>query len=167
MDKLVTGIVKRSHGVKGFLRVKSLSGETRHFLNLEAVYIKDGNREIEYNVEAIKIIGGGDILLKLEGIDTPEYGKRFIGREILVDREKAAPLGEGEYYIADLYNCAVFFDNRHVGQVKSVMGGGRGEFLEIMGDEGRVLIIPFDKYFIENVDIENKIVIINKENYIW
>ena len=39
-EKLVIGIIRTSYGIKGELKVKSLSGETAHFLALKYIYLK-------------------------------------------------------------------------------------------------------------------------------
>ncbi len=164
MDKLVTGIVKRSHGVKGFLRIRSMSGETKHFGDIKKVYIKTSEGEREYTVEAVRFISGQDVLLKLQGIDTPEYGKKFIGREILVDREKAAPLREGEYYIADLCKCNIYSGGAIIGRVKSVVEGGQAEFLEVVRGDGKTFIVPFSSHFVEDVNIAEKVIRLKGEH---
>ena len=163
MDKLVTGIIKRSHGVKGFLRVRSVSGETKHFSNINTVYIKTSVGETEYTVEAVRIISGQDVLLKLKGIDTPEYGKKFIGREILVEREKAAPLNEDEYYIADLCKCNIYSKGVFVGRVKSIMEGGNTDYLEVVKTDGKTFIVPFNNHFVDEVNVTERVITLKKE----
>ncbi len=163
MDKLVTGIIKKSHGVKGFLRVRSMSGETEHFGKIKVVYIRTSEGEVRYRVEAVRFVSGHDVLLKLEGIDTPEYGKKFIGREILVERDKAAPLKENEYYIADLCKCNIYFKGVLIGRVKSVVEGGNAEYLEIVRENGTTFIVPFNNHFIEDVEIEGRAIILKEE----
>ncbi|MGC9313709.1 MAG: ribosome maturation factor RimM, partial [Sediminispirochaetaceae bacterium] len=43
MERLVVGIVRTSHGIKGYVKVMSLSGEQRHFLNMKEVHLLKDN----------------------------------------------------------------------------------------------------------------------------
>src|SRR6056297_1164093 len=104
MEKLAVGIVRTSHGVQGYVKVKSFSGETDHFSNMGEVLLVKDNREKAYRIEAVKTVHEG-VLIKFEGIDTPEAGKLLAGSEIWVERSLSAPLEEGEFYAADVQDC--------------------------------------------------------------
>ena len=94
MERLVIGLVRTSHGLKGHLKVHSLSGEVDHFFDLEEVTIRKNGRERIYPVEEFKLLGE-ILLMKLRGIDNPEDAKTLAAAEILVSRDQAAPLEEG------------------------------------------------------------------------
>ncbi|MFP4267910.1 MAG: ribosome maturation factor RimM, partial [Spirochaetaceae bacterium] len=89
-EALAVGVIRTSHGVRGYVKVSSLSGEVEHLLSLKTVLVRNKNREKEYRVEDTRPFKKG-ILLKLEGIETPEEGKALAGAELWVDREEAAP----------------------------------------------------------------------------
>ena len=162
-DKLATGIIRRSHGVKGFLRVKSLSGETGHFTGLKSVVIRIKNEDIRYFVEAVKKFSSGEILIKFQGIDTPEAGKKLIGKLLWVEREKAAPLGKNEFYIADLCRCGVYQKKHLLGRVVSVAEGGKAQLLEVRDEKGKTFLIPFEKRFVKEIDIGNRKIILSED----
>ena len=154
MDRLVIGLVRTSHGIKGFIKVTSLSGQWEHFLVLKQVTLRKGGRERLYQVEAVKS-SGVLLLMKLRGIDTPEMGKSLAGAEILVPREQAAPLGEGEFYQVDLQGCRVVHQGETLGFVKAISQGGAADLLEVVTDEG-VYLVPFQEPYIGEVDLEGK-----------
>ncbi len=162
-ERLATGIIKRSHGVKGFLRVKSLSGETSHFAGLKSVIIRIKNEEREYLVEAVKKFSSHEILIKFQGIDTPEAGKSLIGKVLWVEREKAAPLREHEFYIADLCRCRVYQKNHLLGKVVSVAEGGNAQLLEVRNEEGKTFLVPFEKRFVTEIDIGERKIILSED----
>jgi len=155
MDKLAIAIIKRSHGVKGYLRIKSLSGETDHFVSLKRVFIKERDAEKVFTVEDIRAVSPDGLLIKLKGIDSPETSKSFVGKEILVERKYASQLKKGEYYISDLCQCDVYKGNEVIGHVKSVINAGNADLLEVLSKNGEVLMIPFINRFVDNVDIGN------------
>jgi 16S rRNA processing protein RimM len=156
---LAIGNIRTSHGVKGLLKVRSISGESNHFLDLEEVTLKDKKGHFrKYVVEQVAQ-NGKDLLIKLRGVDTPELGKTFAGWEIWVPREKAAPCNEGEFYYADLVGCRLYHGDKTLGTVLSLLEAGGGTLLEIERSEGEgSFFVPFRKEFIGKVDVTKKTV---------
>jgi 16S rRNA processing protein RimM len=152
MDLLAVGIVRTSHGVHGYVKVRSFSGETAHLLELQTVRLWKDRREKEYAVEDGKLFGDG-VLLKLQGVDTPEAAKRLAGSEIWAAREEAAPLGEGEFYTADLHGCGVYVEGEKAGTVTGMTETGLYDVLIVSTEKGERLV-PFDGRFVGAVDPE-------------
>jgi 16S rRNA processing protein RimM len=155
MEKLAIGVVGRAHGVKGFFKVKSFSGETAHFLSLKEIHLHKGNEDVGFVVETCRDLGSG-VLLKLRGIDSPEAAAKYSLWEILVPRDKACPLGENEFYIADLCGCSVVTGDRVVGKVRSVLEGVTSDLLEVVDEKGRSYIVPFVDEHVGTVDLLGK-----------
>ncbi len=158
MEKLAIGRIRTSHGLKGYLKIVSFSGETDHYFELKEILLKNKGRKMSFRIEDVKPFGSS-VLLKLEGIDSPEDGKRYSGWEIWVDREYAAPLGHGEYYIRDMIGCSLLFDGSVVGTVKGVTDGSADDLLEIKTERG-MYFIPFRNEFIGDVDIEKGTIVL-------
>lgn len=153
MDTLAVGIIRTSHGVRGYLKVKSLSGETAHFFHMKKVNVRTDKKEKEYGVEDVKPYKDG-VLLKLEGVDTPEKGKSLAGAEIWVEREAAAPCAEDEFYISDLHGARLIYKGKNIGRVVSVGESGLYDLLEVDTGSGTRLV-PFSERYIGTVDLEN------------
>lgn len=154
MDRLAIGLVRTSHGIKGNIKVVSLSGQREHFLPLKQVTLRKEGWESLYQVEEVKS-SETLLLMKLRGIDSPEEAKRLAGAEILVPRKQAAPLEEGEFYQADLQGCRVVHGGEVVGVVKSIFQGGAADLLEVVTDEGAYLV-PFQSQYIGDIDVKGK-----------
>ena len=152
---LAVGRVQTSHGLKGYLKVKSLSGEIEHLLRLKKVLLGSPGKLAGFEVEDVR--GGvGAVLLKLAGIDDRESADGYRGRFIWVDRKFASVLGEEEYYITDLQGCRLFQGKNLIGSVVAVPEGGGGDFLEVESPEGKRLIVPFSGHFVGRVDIVDR-----------
>lgn len=151
-EELAIGRIRTSHGVRGDLKVVSYSGETEHFESLSELTLSDGRRRRRFAIERVRVAGQA-LLIKLDGLDTPEEARAFGGWEILVDRESAAPLGEDEYYLGDLCKCSVVKAGRKLGKVLSVCEGGGGDMLEIEVPSGKRFFVPFRREFVGKVDI--------------
>ncbi len=168
MDLLVTGFIRSSHGLDGFVKAESVSGEVAHFADLEEVYLRPRGAEgpgKRYGIEAVEG-SSALLLLKFRGIDSPEEAKALSGLEILVPPDKACPLNEDEWYVDDLCQCYLVYEGNPIGRITNVLEGGAGDLLEVTLSEGsdpevsggKTRLVPMRSEFIGNVDIEAKTV---------
>lgn len=149
---LAMGRIDGTHGLRGDVKVQSFSGEYDHFYSLETVLLRKEGREREFVVEAVKR-SGGKAVVSFQGVDTVEDAAALRGWELWVHREQALPLGDEEYYIADIIGLTVTEQGEELGSVTAVYDGGQGELLEIDLGERRALV-PFLAVYVERVDIE-------------
>ena len=108
--------------------------------------------------------------VKFAGINSDTDLQKFYGWEILADRKYCKPLKKDEWYIEDLKNCSLVFEEKNVtatsvapkevGTITDVMEGGAGYLLEVSLSENcdRKVLVPFNKEFIGKVDVKNKTV---------
>ena len=163
MDWLITGRVRGTFGLEGFIKIESCSGEYEHFLSLKEIMLRLPVREAEeqcleitYQVEEC-VVRTADALLKLRGINSPEAAKKLHGADILVPRDMACPLERGEFYINDLCNSDLVYKGNSVGTIADVVEGGGGFLLEVSeAATGRTVYIPFRSQFIGKINIPAK-----------
>ena len=183
-QKFVIGIVRSSHGLTGKFKVESTSGECEHFFSLNEVTLRNDSIEKDYKVESVEGTTNS-LLMKVNGINTPEDVKKIQGSQILVPRDKACPLKKGEYYVEDLKQCSlVYYPNGKItknglhensesaviaGIVTDVLEGGSGKLLEVelaeslnvesdSTDKKKRVLVPYNKEFIGTVDVKDKII---------
>jgi 16S rRNA processing protein RimM len=161
-ELLAVGQIKTSHGLKGYLKVKSLSGEFEHLLKLKKVYIGVAGKLSVFEVEDVRAVSGA-VLLKLVGIDHRETGEVYRGQIVWAGRRDASPLGDEEYYVVDLQGCQVYHRGDLIGRVVAVPEGSGGEFLEVESLTGERLIIPFSKYFVGRVEVGDRRIELTEE----
>ena len=144
-------------GLKGFVKVKSLSGETNNFIRLKEVTLRKGEKEESLKIEEILTEGDSrksSLLMRFAGIDNPETAKRLTGAEIIASREYAAPLKDGEYYVEDLKGLEVVSkDGEILGVIIDIIEGGGGNLAELKLLSGAVRLAPFRKEFFGEVDL--------------
>jgi 16S rRNA processing protein RimM len=168
MELLVTGIIRSSHGVNGFVKVESTSGEVDHLMDLKGIDLRSGGINGTIKRYEIERIEGSAIclLMKLKGIETPEQAKTLAGLELVVPRDMACPLEDGEYYVNDLCQCVLMYKGTLVGTITGVMEGGAGDLLEVTlsesggfgEDKSATRILPLRKEFVGKIDIKAKTV---------
>lgn len=171
--RLAIGRLGAPRGVGGGLRVQSYSGETAHFLGLRRVELERSSaqgRATRLSLEVRSVEEGpGGLTMAFEGYPSPESAERLVGMELVVERSEAAPLAEGEWYVADLVGLDLVAPEggRSYGRVLAVLEGGADPLLEILldpvfrseaaavsepGTEGRALV-PFRKEFVGEIDV--------------
>jgi len=156
MDKLAIGKIGGAFGVRGFNKIASLSGETDHFFTLNNVSLIKNGIEREIRIEEVKPYKTSNLLIKFEGIDSPEKARELTGMEIWVPREQAAQCGEGEYYYADLCGCSMYREGNFFGKVKDVCDTNTGQLLEVAIEGKNPVLIPFTDSFIGDVNIREQ-----------
>jgi 16S rRNA processing protein RimM len=164
VTRFVTAIIGQPFGLEGFIRITSLSGETEHLRSLSAVLLRDKNGERRYEIEAFKH-QGNQLLIRFKGVDTPEAAKKLSGAELIVSRNEAAPLKEGEFYIEDLKGLNLVPDGNAsvpggsalpLGVITGIIEGGGGSLIEARLGSGETKLIPFRDEFIGEISLENK-----------
>ena len=150
-EQFIAGIVGAPFGVKGFVKVKPLSGEVDHLLKLTSVTLRQGEKERQVVIEETASIPPA-VAMRFAGCHSPEEAKMFRGAELLVSRENAAPLGEGEFYIEDLKGLPVTAENDEtIGHITDIIEGGGGELVEIKLTNGEKRLVPFRKEFFSEI----------------
>lgn len=162
MDWLITGRIRGAFGLTGCIKIESCSGEYEHFFDLEEIRLKFPRQQAEasadtlYRIEKCEV-RSSDMLLKLKGIDSPEAAKKLCGADILVPRDRACPLDEGEFYITDLCNAVLVYEGTIAGTITDVVEGGGCSLLEVSeAATGNLCYIPFRSEFVGNIDIKKK-----------
>ena len=141
-------------GVKGFVRIRSLSGEYEHLTRLSRVAARQGERERIWEIEEVIPVSRG-LAMKFRGIDTPEAAKTLAGALIILDRDQAAPLKTGEFYVEDLTGLAVVsVSGETLGHITGVLEGGGGSLAEIRLVSGEIRLAPFRNEFFGDINLE-------------
>ncbi len=153
--ELSIGAVKAVFGIEGYLAVSSHSGEYAHYRGLDRVILLQGGKRRVASIESVRETGRG-ILVRFAGFETPEKARTLVGSEIIVPREKAAPLAEGEFYATDVAGCELVLDGKPVARILSVVEGGLYDFFESELSDGRIVLVPFSKEFIGDVDLAGR-----------
>ena len=77
------------------------------------------------------------------------------GAEIIADRESAASLKDGEYYIGDLNGLKVVStEGKIFGEIINIAESGGGNLAEVKQLSGIKCFVPFRKEFFGDVNLE-------------
>jgi 16S rRNA processing protein RimM len=127
-------------------------------LKLDSVVVSKNGKESTRKIEECSASPPG-VLMRFEGIESPEAAKTFNGAQLISGRDQAAPLEDGEFYIEDLKGLPVAGENGEtIGFISDIIEGGGGNLVEIElkqihGSTERKLV-PFRKEFFSEISPE-------------
>jgi 16S rRNA processing protein RimM len=155
------GAVVRTHGLGGELRVRALTDEPARFDALRGCVLWDPDRDarVERQVDRVRR-HGGQIILKLAGIDGVEAARSLVGRLVAVAEADALPLAAGRFYPWQLEGCRVETeDGARVGEVTGIERGPAQDLWVVSGGV-REHLVPAVPEIVISVDLGTRRVVI-------
>ncbi len=150
---LVIGQVLKPHGVRGEVRVNPFTELPERFNWLDVVYLGEVAPK-PVAVESVRF-HKGLILLKLAGYDDRDAVQALRGVWLQVPEEEAIPLEDGEYYLYQLIDLAVFTeDGQQLGILVDIIETGANNVFVVQGEEGEQLLPDIDEV-VQDIDFEN------------
>lgn len=152
--------VARPHGIRGDVVADILTDFPERFEGLTEVtaVMPSGERRTLTikNVRSQK----DRLLIKFDSVDTVEDAELLRNTEICIDEDDVVGLEEDEFFDWELEGCVVkTTDGNLLGSVTSLMRTGGTELLVVKGE--REYLIPFAESICTEVDIENKIIVVD------
>ena len=163
---LVVGLITSCHGIKGQVKVKSLSDFEERFLKPGIRWLQKENEppsEIEL-ISGFKQPGKETFIIKFQGINNRNNAEQLKKYKILVKTDKLPKLRKEEYHLLELINLQVkTVENNEliIGKVTNLENEKNNLLvIELFKNQKKVLI-PFVKEIVPVVDIKNNFLIIN------
>jgi 16S rRNA processing protein RimM len=154
-DRLILmGVFGAPQGVRGEIRVKSLTGEPGAIGAYGPLTDKGGTRAFAF--ESLRPLKDGMLVARLAGVSTREAAETLKNVELFVRRDQMPPPSENEFYYDDLVGLeAVDAAGSPLGRVVSLMNYGAGDVLEILPAQGgETLLLPFTKRVAPRIDFD-------------
>src|SRR5277367_6799132 len=122
------GVFGAPQGVRGEIRVKSLTGEPSAI----GIYgpLTNGGRTRSFAFESLRPLKDDMLAARIAGVSTREAAEALKNVEIFARRDQLPPPGENEFYCDDLIELeAVDAAGGRIGHVVSLMNYGAGDVL--------------------------------------
>ena len=157
--RVCLGKIVGVHGIKGEFKVKS-------FTAIDTDIASYGPLEDKHSKQSfsIKVTGHSKDLLriKIKGVDDRTLAETMIGTELYAPRGVLPELKDEEtFYETDLVGLTVLDENKK--QVAKVIGFynfGAGDILEIKLSAGRSEMLPFNKTYVPEINLEEGYIIV-------
>ncbi len=137
--QIVLAAIAGAHGIGGEVRLKLFAANAESLQRHRQVLV--GDRTL--TLAAVKA-GSGAPIVRFAEIEDRTAAEALRGQLVTVPRAALPPLGEGEYYHADLLGLPCQgADGTPLGTVVAVENFGAGDLLEIEQGDGRRALVPF------------------------
>ena len=179
-DLLRIGVVTTTHGIKGEVKVFPTTDDIKRFKKCDEVILitKEGN--ITLHVESVKEMKETmqsipsdskefETMQNIANLSNNYYAEefnnindveRFRKCDLMVTRDNALPLKEGQYYLCDVPGAVVINEDteEEIGKVTDVMETGANNVFVIETKEGKEVLFPVIPDCIKKVDTKEGIV---------
>jgi len=165
VEYFVVGYVLKPQGLKGEIKVKTLTDHPDRFDDLDKVFLKE--RDDVYR--AVNIVGRRymkeSVILLLEGVVGKDQAECLRGRSLWIPRSMTKPLSKNSYFIADIIGCKVEFEEGNcIGVITDVLKTGSNDVFVVVNDKKETLI-PALKKIVTTVDIDHMRIVINSDAF--
>jgi 16S rRNA processing protein RimM len=158
---ITIGKAVKPFGVKGEMKIESLTDFPERFKDLRRVYlVSPAGKEFTCEVRSVRYAGGAPYLL-FGDYDSPEKAKALNGWLIKVPEEEAVPLPEGSYYWFELIGMEVVSESgEKLGTIVEVFETGSND-VYVMKRGRKETYIPATKEIVKQVDRKTKRMVIH------
>jgi len=156
VELVAIGVIEKPFGVRGEMRVRSLSDVPGRFEGLTRVTLEAPSGAVkETAVRSVRVMNGSYVL----GMDvcaTPEEAGLFRGWMVKIPQGSAPPLPAGQYYEYELIGLSVRDEaGRSMGTLEDILKTPGHHVFVVRGEQGEALI-PAAKDVVVAVDLPGK-----------
>ena len=131
------GRITKPKGLNGEVKVATETDDMQNLLKVKTCFVGG----VEYKIEK-SYVGSNGFFVKLSGVDDVDAAEALRGANFEIRREDASPLGEGEFYVADILGSTVVFENgKKAGKLVNVVNYGASDIL-IIRDGQKEYMLP-------------------------
>jgi 16S rRNA processing protein RimM len=154
------GVFGAPQGVRGEIRVKSLTGEPSA-IGAYGPLTNKGRTRV-FALESLRSLKDDMLVARVAGVSTREAAETLKNVEIFARRDQLPPPNQDEFYYDDLVGLeAVNAAGAPLGRVISLMNHGAGDVLEIApADGGENLLLPFTKSVAPRIDFDAERIVV-------
>jgi len=149
------GVITTTHGLKGDVKVYPTTDDIKRFERLKTIILEYKSEHINLEIENVRYFKKL-VILKFKGIDDINDVEKYKGLRLLVAREDALELKEGQYYLTDLIDLQVVLeDGSSLGVLTEVLQTGANDVYVVKTKEDKEILIPAIKECILEVNMED------------
>ena len=160
---VAVGEVLRPWGLQGEVRVRPLTDRPKErFTNLHECVLWEPrpDRREPCRIASCRF-EGESLLVRMEGVSSPEDARRFTGRLLAVAQEDVLPAPEGHFYPWEMAGAVVETrDGRRVGEFVRVEGS-EGQPLWVVAEGGREHLVPAVPEIVVDVNVAERRIVID------
>jgi 16S rRNA processing protein RimM len=139
-------------GIRGELKVFSLTDIPNRFATLDTIYL--GDARTPHQIKSVRPYKGELVVLKLTAIDDATTAEKVRNQELYIPVEALADLPQDSYYQHDIIGLQVLLLNgKEIGTIVDIMSAGGNDVYVIKDENSKQILVPAVKEFIKQVDL--------------
>ncbi len=155
------GYILKPQGLKGELKVESVTPYLERFNRLDRVYLQLKEKKQTYSIENVRI-SDRFVYLKFTEINSRDDADLLRTAEVLIEEKDLIQPAQDEYFIHDLIGCQVISENNDViGVLSDVIQMSSNDVYVLKNGEGIEILIPATKEIVKRVNVGQKQIIIH------
>ncbi|HEY7419665.1 MAG TPA: ribosome maturation factor RimM [Ktedonobacteraceae bacterium] len=157
------GKIVAPFGVRGEVKVRSLSDVPGRFVTLKDIYL--GSQHVHYTVVAARPARNEVYILKFSGIDDIDTAETLRNHDLSIPLDQLAELPPDSYYQHDILGLRVITLQGHeLGLIVDIIVTGSNDVYVIDAPSGKQILIPAIKQIVKQVDLARKVMYIEPIN---
>lgn len=159
-DMLRIGVISTPHGVRGEVKVFPTTDDVKRFKKCKDIILQTKRENIPVTVESCKFFKNL-VILKFKEFNNRNDVEKFRQCDLLVTRENAVPLKDGEYFICDIIGAVVKDEEeQEIGELTEVLQTGANDVYVVKCPDGKEVLFPVIPQCVKKIDVEKKEVIV-------
>jgi 16S rRNA processing protein RimM len=160
MELYLTGIILKPKGLKGEVKVESVTDFPESFLSRKAYFAGKSVDSVERLRVEKATLGGGFAWLFFEGIDSMEKAEALVGWKLFVEEDQLLPQPQDRAYLHEIIGMRVLDHTRsEVGTVTNVLAMPAHDVYEVQVGEKKILLPAIDE-FVEEFNLREQYLVI-------
>jgi 16S rRNA processing protein RimM len=152
---LTVGFLRRPHGLRGEIVMDLHTDFPERLKRGRKLLVSEDHRPV--TIQSVRDHQNG-VLIKFNGVDTPEDAGLFRNQWVYVKASDVPPLPEGQIYQHQLFGFKVVDDNDNpLGELVEIIETGANDVYVVKDESGRELLLPAIPSVILNLDTERRL----------
>ena len=156
MEQLLqVGVISSTHGIRGEVKVFPTTDDVKRYKKTDEVVLITKSGNLLLHIERARFFKNL-VIVKFKEFNNINEVEGFRKCDLMVTRENALPLEEGQYYLCDVIGATVYNeeDDSVIGEVKDVIETGANNVFAIGLPDGREVLFPVIDDCIKEVNTE-------------
>jgi len=151
---LIVGYLRRAHGVHGEMVMEIQTDFPERLKPKTKVFV--GKDYQPMTIAAARDHSEG-LLIKLNGVDTPENAARYRNQLVYVTAADRPPLPKGQFYVHELIGFDVVDEENHsVGKLTEIMQTGANDVYVVTRPDASELLLPVISSVVLGIDADRR-----------
>jgi 16S rRNA processing protein RimM len=165
-DSCLIGKIVKTRGLKGELKVQSLTDFPHQFADLEYILLRKGKFKKSLKIQQVKF-QGNFIYLNLSGINSQEQALIFVGCDIYIENMQMIALPPDYFRFEQIKDFQIVsLSGENIGTLQDIEHFPASDMLVIDGN-GKEILIPFVKELVPEVNLADKVIKIVDMPSLW